>query len=342
MPRTQKVNGESLSSFPPNSTLASELVERKEPLGIAPSLDAVTRLKKDLANKTAIAELSKQEVRFLVDSYYSIQEYRKAVGNQLLALEKSGEPNSILSWLFSQHETLENQVKKALDWWTDVDPAAAWAKSITGIGPVIAAGLSAHIDITKAPTAGHIWSYAGIYPGVVWAKGEKRPWNAALKGLTWKIGQSFIKVSGNSKDVYGQVYLQRRTLETQNNFDGKYSDQAVKKLQDFKIGKDTEAYQWYAGCLKPADARLISYTEPEKRGALFKSMIGEPGSGLPMLPPAHILARAQRYAAKLFLAHYHEVAYTLHYKVAPPNPYPIAILGHAHKIEPPNFNQTQQ
>jgi hypothetical protein len=60
------------------------------------------------------------------------------------------------------------------------------------------------------------------------------------------------------------------------------------------------------------------------------------GQGVPMLPPARLLLRAQRYAAKLFLAHYHEVAYKDFFKKPPPLPYAIAYLGHAHKIEPPN------
>jgi hypothetical protein len=43
--------------------------------------------------------------------------------------------------------------------------------------------LLARIDIVKAPTAGHIWRYAGLDPTVRWNKGEKRPWNAGLKVL---------------------------------------------------------------------------------------------------------------------------------------------------------------
>jgi len=35
------------------------------------------------------------------------------------------------------------------------------------------------------------------------------------------------------------------------------------------------------------------------------------------------------------LSHYHEAAYKLHFKKAPPYPFAIAILGHAHKINMP-------
>ncbi len=73
----------------------------------------------------------------------------------------------------------------------------------------------------------------------------------------------------------------------------------------FKIGKTTEAYKYYI------------------KG---------------QLPPAHIQARAERYAVKLFIAHFFEVYYKFHFKKDPPAPYPIAFLGHVHKIEPQPFN----
>jgi len=67
---------------------------------------------------------------------------------------------------------MENQIKRSLDKFTDHHPVGKWMKSIHGIGPVIAAGMLAHIDIEKAPTAGHIWRYAGLDPTVVWLSKE--------------------------------------------------------------------------------------------------------------------------------------------------------------------------
>jgi hypothetical protein len=58
-----------------------------------------------------------------------------------------------------------------------------WAKAQVGIGPVLAAGLAAYIDITRTPTVSALWSLAGLNPTAVWGKGEKRPWNAQLKTL---------------------------------------------------------------------------------------------------------------------------------------------------------------
>jgi hypothetical protein len=264
--------------------------------------DVVQRLRRDLVK--AASSLSIDEARFLVDAYYQIQENRKTAGNQVRAVAESDEPHEVLRWLFGQNATVEGQIKRALDSWTDSLPAARWAKSIVGIGPVISAGLAAHIDVTRSNTVGHIWRFAGLDPTVEWKKGEKRPWNAALKTLCWKIGESFVKVSGREDDFYGKLYLHRKQYEQARNDSGQLADQAARKLERFNIGKTTDAYKAYAA--------------------------GK-------LPPAHIHARAKRWAVKLFLAHYHHVAWTLETGTPPPKPYVISVLGHADMIAPPNF-----
>ena len=179
------------------------------------SPEVVRRLRRDLVK--AASTLSVDEARYLVDAYYAMQEYRKAAGNQVRALAESEEPHGVIQWLFDQNTTVEKQILRALDSWTDALPAARWAKSICGIGPVISAGLAAHIDITRSATVGHIWRFAGLDPTVEWKKGEKRPWNAGLKTLCWKIGESFVKVSGNESDFYGKLYIQRKQYEQQRN-----------------------------------------------------------------------------------------------------------------------------
>ena len=263
-------------------------------------LQPIFRLKCDLA--AAAKALSLNEARYLVDIYYSLQEYCKVSQNQILALTENDEPSSVIQWFFDQTASIESQIRRALDKWTDEQPISQWAKSITGIGPVIAAGLLAHIDITKAPTVGHIWRFAGLDPTNKWEKKTRRPWNASLKTLCWKIGESFVKVCNLETDFYGKIYRQRKDQEILRNEAGDFAAQAAAMLTAKKIGKDTEAF------LACAAGKL---------------------------PPAHIHARAKRYAVKLFLAHYHEIAFRLHFNTDPPLPYAIPRLQHAHKIEPP-------
>ena len=270
------------------------------------NLDSIEKLSR--AQKLESSTLSRVEARYLVNSYYQIQDYRKTAFAQERELSKDT-PNEadvkqhqVISWLAQNMETFEKQIIRSLDTYSESTTVGRWSRSVIGIGPVIAAGLIAHIDIEKAPTVGHIWRFAGLDPTSVWNKGEKRPWNADLKVLCWKIGESFVKVCNKDDAFYGNIYQVRKEKELVRNENLEFKKQAEEKLAKFKIGKDTDAYQWYS------------------QGKL---------------PPAHIHARSKRYAVKLFLAHWHHIAYIDHYKKEPPSPYPIAMLGHAHYIAPP-------
>jgi hypothetical protein len=297
------------------------------------------KLTKDV--RVAAHTLTPKQARFLVDLYYSWQNERIRQANQVRALSESGEPHDAIAWVFGQSKILERQVQLMLDTYTRTEPTGMglWARSITGIGPVIAAGLVANIDITRSPTVGHIWSFAGLNPMAEWKKGEKRPWNASLKVLCWKLGESFVKVSSNKSDIYGKIYLKRKEYEQIRNLRGDYAPQARAKLEKYRIGLETDARTWYEGCLTAEHARKILEAESEKRQSLAKSLAGPPASGIEMLPPAHIHARSKRYAVKLFLAHYHEVAYERHYQRPAPLPYPIAHLNHVDYFPPPNWKE---
>jgi len=280
------------------------------PNDLRPDLDPVARLTRDIRN--AARTLSTAEARFLVDSYYQMQRDRIRAAHQERTLSEGAEPHDTMMWLMGQRVTLEQQVARALDAYSASHPVGDWARSICGIGPVIAAGLLAHIDITKAPSVGHIWRFAGLDPTVKWTKGNKRPWNGALKRLCWLIGESFVKVSSNENDIYGQIYKARKELEIQRNEAGRFADQAKAALAEKKFGADTEARKWYE---------------------------------LGKLPPARIHLRSERYAVKLFLSHLHHVMYENHFHKPPEKPYIFnegaAIATgtgpHTHYLAPPNW-----
>jgi hypothetical protein len=257
---------------------------------------AIERLAKDL--KDATATMSEKEARFLVDAYYIIQEDRKRFKNQTTAM--GGEPHAVLAWFFQQNQTLEKQLRAALDRYSASKPIGQWVRGVFGIGPVIAAGLIAHIDIKQCPTAGHIWRFAGLDPTSKWGQGEKRPWNAGLKTLCWHIGQSFMKLHNNENCFYGKIYEQRKAYEQQRNDSGGNAELAKELAPKFR--KTSESYKHL--------------------------MAGH-------LPPAQIDARARRYAVKLFLAHFHERWYEMEFGKPAPLPYPIAHMGHTHVVHPP-------
>jgi len=260
--------------------------------------EPIEKLKKDILN--AAVRLSDDEARFLVDYYYIAQEDRKRSSNQKLALTKTQEPNAVITWLAAQSMTLEKQILRALDSYTQTHLMGNWMREIYGIGPVISAGLLAHIDITKAPTVGHIWSFAGLDPRRKWEPKTKRPWNASLKTLCWKVGQSFMKFSNEPECVYGHLYRQRKEYEIKRNEAGGNAEAAAEGAT--RVKKTTDAYKFY--------------------------IIGK-------LPPAQIDARARRWAVKIFLSHLHAEWYRRHFNQEPPKPFAIAILGHAHEIKAP-------
>jgi len=266
---------------------------------VVENLEIESWLRSDI--RTAASTLTETEARYLVDLYYQIQEFRKATGSQISAMTKQDEPVGIIRWTFKSMESIEKQIKKTLADYTDIQHMGAWAKEIVGIGPVISAGLLAHIDMNKVKTAGSIWRFAGYDPTQTWEKKQKRPWNAKLKTLCWKIGESFVKLVNNEKCLYGKLYLQRKAMEAGKNEKFEYKDQAVARLEKYNIGKTTEAYKWLS-------------------------------QGI--LPPGQIHARAKRWAVKVFLCHWFEEAYRHKYGKEPPEIYSIAMLGHVHKIEP--------
>ena len=294
-------------------------------------------LNKDL--RAAARLLGPKEARYLVKSYYQRQHDRieasgqvKSVGGmspehlkifgyhvpkdckylgQKDACHVEGkeysvtqEPSVFLVWEFEYQRTLERRLSAALDAYSGAQELGKWARSITGVGPVIAAGFLAHIDIDRAPTCGAIWRFAGLDPTSVWNKKEKRPWNTDLKVLCWKLGESFVKSSGNKRSFYGPLYKARKLLETERNDAGLNAATAKNILETKNIGKKTEAYKWL--------------------------MQG-------VLPPAHIQARTTRYTVKLFLAHYHHVAWNLKHGRDPVKPYILTTENHGHEIVAPNW-----
>lgn len=297
--------------------------------------EQVIKMSRDI--KKATSTMGKDEARFLVDSYYQMQENRIRAAGQIRSITDGEEPHQTLTWLFEQNKTLESQLKGALNVFVNSDSVGEWMTSIVGIGPVIAAGMLAHIDIEKAPTAGHIWNFAGLNPNQKWGKGQRRPWNAQLKTLCWKLGESFVKVQNNEADVYGTLYAERKELLWQKNINGELSHNAVQALEAKKIGKDTTAYKFYSGLIKRDYVMEKIQSGDSFPPSIPKTALGEKVD-TQMLPPAHINARAKRYAVKMFISHLQEVWYTMHYGKAPSSPYAIAILEHAHKVEVPNFD----
>jgi hypothetical protein len=261
---------------------------------------AIQRLDRDL--RQAAETLTPAEARYMVDLYYTMQEDRKRAANQVRSTEDE-EPNEVLTFFLGQAETLEQNIKQAMDSYSDSQVIGQWAKSIYGIGPVLSAGLMAHIDMDIATNPSKIWRFAGLDPTVRWEKGQRRPWNARLKVLCWKIGESFKKFHNREACFYGHIYSARKELEVERNERGDFAETARVTLEAKNIrAKETrECYD--AG----------------------------------KLPPGRLDLRATRYATKLFLSHWWQVAYIVHYGEQPAKPWILEQGGHADIIPVPNW-----
>jgi len=198
---------------------------------------------------------------------------------------------------------LETDIAKRIAEWGKTQPMVLWAMQVKGIGPILAAGLCAFImpGMQANPdikTVGHLWRFAGIDPTCKWNPHQKRPWNATLKTICWKIGQSFVK-NWKRDGAYGQVWLKHKEIRVEKNLRGDYRELAAQTLKTKQI-EDAKTRSWY-----------------------------EKG----MLPPGRIHLQACRKAVKLFLAHWFDEAYYCIHKERPPLPYPIAMLGHSGLIK---------
>lgn len=311
-----------------------------------PTFEPVHRLSRDI--KVAAATLGRDEARFLVDAYYTAQEDRKRTANQSRALGKSEEPHATIDFFLSQFSTTEKEIAKALDTYSANDPLGQWARSIVGIGPVIAAGLLAHINIDRAQTAGAIWRFAGLDPTAEWKKGQKRPHNAKLKVLCWKIGDSFVKVSGNEDALYGKIYRQRKEYEVERNEAVIDVTRVVESLDppnpfddDYLVTIDGDGVTAYRIEQKDGTTRWFAKGNAKWAALTLRTKNIQDAETLAVyrsgkLPAGRLDHRARRYAVKLFLAHYHEVGRKLK-GLDVPAPYPLAHLGHKDRIVPPNF-----
>jgi hypothetical protein len=359
--------------------------------------EMLERLDSDL--RLAAMELGAEEARFLVDMYYQMQNVRIRFRNQQRQTEKHAEPNAVICWGLVNIKRAEEDIKRALGEFAASYAAGQWCMSNHGIGPVITAGLLAHLDIRNTPTVGKWWRFAGLDPSRTWhgkeeaknmlqqvdlkktarnlslplatelsalcnvnpvrlqqiwfdgfAKYKKyaamekylaaRPWNADLKTLcAFKMGECFVKFQNHEDCDYGHLFQARKALEVERNMAGAFSDQAANILTKQKRRDDAYATKWMKGCYTADTMLKVLELDQAKRLPYLNSNEGAPGSGVVMLAPAHIHARARRYAVKIFMSHLHHVMYVDFHGEDPPKPFIIEHGDgtHTHTIPIPNF-----
>jgi len=136
-------------------------------------------------NAQAIAtNLTRQEMRLLIDEYYKTQKRRIGLGNNIRSIEQGYDDTSntnmhIVKMLYTNAVQEEKNIKKVLEAVVQSSEVGRWLLSATGIGPVLAAGCLAYVEVydyehgfLRKPS--QIVSYAGL-------DDQNRPWLGKTK-----------------------------------------------------------------------------------------------------------------------------------------------------------------
>lgn len=335
-------------------------------------------------------KLDRLECLMLYNTRNDIQKRRKAMGNQLSALDRevslrSGETHNalVLGQALSGLEKVEKGLDKALAAYAKAQPLGQWMTSIPGVGPILAAGLMAHVDFhhcccpqyRRVPhedipkehwascpglvNAGHLISFAGQMDpaSYIWGKGQKRPYNLALKTLCWCLGESFKKQApirryeGLSVKRLADLLIEEaadkdKTLSQDDALEAAEKRKAFNdaKLDRLDLPEYTYIKRYYNERKRQEEANDRGDNREKALGMLAKAVEGNWGispeqrktwsSG--KLQAKGLDLRSMRYAVRLFLNHFFQVGREIHFGEAP-KPWVIAHGGHTHYEAPPNW-----
>jgi hypothetical protein len=216
-----------------------------------------------------LTTINKESATALAKAYWEIREQRNALAD-------ISSTDETLVYFQNLILELENKMGGSLELFCQDKMITRWALSQIGVGPVTATRLFSYIDIGRSRTPEHLWSYAGLAPNQPGK--QKITYNNNLKEVCIDLGKNFVKYSAKENCFYGKLYLEERKRRMQLNEQGEYAELAhdtlsSASLKDKAIQRDKHIY-----------------------------LSGK-------LPQERIDAQAQRYAVKIFLAHWHAVAF---------------------------------
>jgi len=319
--------------------------------------------KKQTANllTNAAIDMDRKEMRKLVALSFTLDRLKQSTHRKYSHLVDDGLSHTVTAFCVSSIAKLNRQIESTLALTVDQHIPSRWARFM-GLGPRTAVGLFAHIDVEKVEHISQLASYAGygsirgsrqlsinraleileearalfMDPSdeacIKWIAGRvhrrydtfsscvlrcqgytstitwdtlrralrSRPWNADLHQICWSIMFRMHIGKANKEHptstYYHEMFIKRKQYEMRRNEKKQYKDQAAIALSKGNYLKGSRVYNYYA-------------------------------SG--MLPPVHLAHRARRWALKLLLSHYLEVAYYDRYKgkKVPAAPYILGLLG---------------
>jgi hypothetical protein len=114
-----------------------------------------------------------------------------------------------------------------------------WALAQRGVEVAMVEKLIRYIDITKAKSHEHLWSYAGFVP----KNSRKNAYNGNLKEACMQIGKSFVNLSEEPDCFYGKLYQKELERRIVLNDSGAYSDLAKEEMgEDYVFSGEIQKF----------------------------------------------------------------------------------------------------
>lgn len=299
----------------------------------------------------------RMKARILVDLYYTMQEMRKRLNNQADALDRgadAGDSHEAIDFVLAQAGQLESNAKLFLETLASAHPVWPWLSAVQGIGPVLAAGLLAHLKLT--PTVGAWWRFAGLDPHQRWLSREELTalWAQRTGDVESRVRQICLEVGRDPESV-----LRDATHDFKTGKDRALTKTtALASLARIPFNRPLKTICWKIGdsFCKLGDRQDAFYAVTYRQRKALEVARNQRGDRAELarvtleakpkhaqaevyahgrLPDGRVDLMARRYTVKLFLSHLHEVWWRLEHGTMPPKPFAIAIQGHAHYIEPP-------
>lgn len=330
------------------------------------------KLSKDIKTKIlSVHSISRAEIRTLVNIFYQMQKIRIALREQIRSIEQgksNGGENkevniAVLDFILTNATVLENNIKTSLELFVQSTEEGRWLLAIKGIGPVLAAGLLGHLDVTDKDYATQFINFAGL-------NDNNRPWLGVSKseaivkevmGDAKKLDDDMVREIAQKTQWSYNYLLSKAYKVSEKTGKGSWNKQKLinacatipynksLKVLMYKVGS---SFQW--NCNKP-DSKYGSLFNQRRDYEMNKNEAGEYAeqahdiitsknwsdktsdvyktyeSG--KLPKGHINMRAMRWTEKIFLSHLFEEMYRVRNDKIPPRYYSLEHFEGQHNKE---------
>jgi hypothetical protein len=164
-----------------------------------------------------------QALKEIIDDREQVRKAAMKVNNQLHAYQRRVDTlnEGTELWLKDHKDSLDKDLKnrdalltKAVNNLAKVDPLAAIAMKVKGVGPVTVAYCLVYIDLEKAQHASSLWAYAGLDKPqhARYVKGTAGGGNKALRTVLYTLADSQMKGRNRpTPSAYGYLYDQIKT-----------------------------------------------------------------------------------------------------------------------------------